>query len=178
MTEYRDLYDKNRKLTGKKIKKGDPIPKGKYVNVVMVFIRNSTGHYLIQKRSKAKNGLYATTGGHAKSGETSLQAICSEVKEELGLDVEPSNFQLYYSGRSEEDQVFYDDYFLELSPRLFNIKPQKEEVSFVCWMQPWEIRNLFRCCRFMDNHYEEFIRLREWLKERDTKDLNASSRVR
>lgn len=32
MVEYRDLYDKNRKLTGKKIKKGDPIPKGKYIN--------------------------------------------------------------------------------------------------------------------------------------------------
>lgn len=169
MVEYRDLYDKNRKLTGKKIKKDDPIPKGKYINVVMVFIRNSTGHYLIQKHSKAKNGLYATTGGHVKSGETSLQAICAEVKEEFGLDVDPSKFQLYYSGRSDEEQVFYDDYFLELSPRLFDFKLQKEEVSFVCWMQPWEIRNLFRRCRFMDSCYEEFLRLLQWEKEQETK---------
>ena len=33
----------------------------------------------IQKRSKQKNGLLAATGGHAKSGETSIQAIQTEV---------------------------------------------------------------------------------------------------
>ncbi len=172
--EYRDLYDKNHRLTGEKIIKDDPIPKGRYIEVVMVFIRSKSGHFLIQKRSKAKNGLYATTGGHAKSGETSLQAIQSEVKEELGLDVPLEEFQLFHSGRSDEDQVFYSDYYLEKNVNLTKLKLQKSEVSFVCWFQPWEIRNLFHRCKFMDNHYEEFIRLREWLKERNAKDSDAS----
>lgn len=49
----------------------------------MVFIQNSKGKFLIQKRSKIKNGKYATTGGHPKSGEDSIQGIISEVKEEI-----------------------------------------------------------------------------------------------
>ena len=49
----------------------------------MVFIQNSEGKFLIQKRSKIKNGKYATTDGHPKSGEDSIQGIISEVKEEI-----------------------------------------------------------------------------------------------
>ena len=73
MIEYRDLYDKNRNLTGKAIKKGDPIPEGLYIIVVLVYIENSEGKFLIQRRSrKYKDGKLATTGGHVKTGTTSI----------------------------------------------------------------------------------------------------------
>ena len=52
--EKRDLYDINRSLTGKTICKGEPIPKNNYIVVVLVFIQNSDGKFLIQKRSKIK----------------------------------------------------------------------------------------------------------------------------
>ena len=97
--EKRDLYDINRSLTGKTICKGEPIPKNNYIVVVLVFIQNSDGKFLIQKRSKIKNGKYATTGGHPKSGENSIQGIISEVKEEIGLDINSKDLKLYYSGR-------------------------------------------------------------------------------
>ena len=70
--EKRDLYDINRVLTGKTIFKGDSIPDNNYIVVVLVFIQNSDGKFLIQKRSKIKNGKYATNGGHPKSGENSI----------------------------------------------------------------------------------------------------------
>ena len=162
--ERRDLYDRNHKLTGKTITKDEPIPDGCYVQASLVFIRNKSGHFLIQKRSKIKNGMYATTGGHSCTGESSLQTICREVKEELGLEVDPKEFQLYYSGRSDEEQVFFYDYYVEKELNLTQLKLQKSEVSFVCWYQPWEVKSLFRRCKFMDNHYEEFLRLKEWLK--------------
>ena len=54
--EKRDLYDANRNLTKKTVFKGEPIPKGNYIVVVLVFIQNSEGKFLIQKRSKRKNG--------------------------------------------------------------------------------------------------------------------------
>ena len=53
--ERRDLYDENRNLTGETILKGEEIPKGRYIVVVLVFIQNSKGEFLIQKRSKIKN---------------------------------------------------------------------------------------------------------------------------
>lgn len=58
-----------------------------YEIAVFVFIQNSEGKFLIQKRSKIKNGKYDTTGGHPKSGEDSIQGIISEVKEKIGLEL-------------------------------------------------------------------------------------------
>ena len=72
--EKRDLYDVNRNLTGETIFKGDPIPKGKYIVVVLVFMQNSKGEFLIQKRSLRKNGLYASTGGHQVFKECVLKS--------------------------------------------------------------------------------------------------------
>ena len=53
-TEQRDLYDESHKLTKQKITVGDAIPEGRYVQVVMVFIQNSSGHFLgpIPKRGR------------------------------------------------------------------------------------------------------------------------------
>ena len=65
--EIRDLYDKDRNLTGETILKGEQIPENRYIIVMLIFIQNSEGKFLIQKRSKIKNGKYATTGGHPKS---------------------------------------------------------------------------------------------------------------
>ena len=112
--EKRDLYDSKRNLTGETILKGDKTPEGRYIIVVLVFIQNSKGDFLIQKRSKKKNGKYATTGGHPKSGESSIQGILNEVEEEIGLKLKPDNLQLYYSGKSEEERVFWDDYYIKI----------------------------------------------------------------
>ena len=73
--EKRDLYDSERNITGETILKGEKIPPNRYIIVVLVFIQNSEGKFLIQKRSKRKNGKYATTGGHPKSGESSIQGL-------------------------------------------------------------------------------------------------------
>ena len=50
--EYRDLYDENRNLTGERIEKCEPVPLGRYYVTVMVFIENSNGEMLLQKRSQ------------------------------------------------------------------------------------------------------------------------------
>ena len=52
--EKRDLYDINRNLTGETIFKSEDIPKDRYIVVVLVFIQNSEGKFLIQKRSEIK----------------------------------------------------------------------------------------------------------------------------
>ena len=112
--EMRDLYDEERNCTGETILKGEKIPEGRYILVVLVFIQNSEGKFLIQKRSEIKNGKYATTGGHPKSGESSIEGIITEVKEEIGLDINPNNLQLYFSGKSEKERVFLDDYYIKM----------------------------------------------------------------
>ena len=112
--EKRDLYDKNRNLIGKTIYKGESVPEGSYIVVVLIYIQNSKGEFLLQKRSARKNGLWATTGGHPKSGEDSIQGILTEVKEEIGVDLNPEKLVKYYGGRSEKERVFWDDYYIKM----------------------------------------------------------------
>lgn len=163
--EERDLYDQDHNLTGKTITVGDSIPEGYYVQVVMAFIQNSSGHYLIQKRSKQRNGMYATTGGHPKAGQTSLQGIVTEIYEELGININPADLILFYSGRSDEEQVFFDDYYLKADLPLAKMKFQKDEVQFATWFMRSEVKGLFKRGKLMPNHYEEYLRLQNWLKE-------------
>ena len=163
--EKRDLYDENRNLIGETIFKGEEIPEGKYIVVVLVFIQNSEGKFLIQKRSERKNGKYATTGGHPKSGENSIQGIITEVKEEIGLDIKPEDLQLYYGRKSEIERVFWDDYYVKMDvPDIDKLKLQEEEVASVHWFSIEEIKDLMKQDKFFKNHYEEFEILLDWLK--------------
>lgn len=119
--EIRDLYDKNRNLTGETIYKGEPIPQGKYIAVVLSFIQNSKGEFLIQKRSKVKNGKYGSTSGHLETGETSLYGMIREIKEELGLNIKPTELELLNSGRNDKEQLFFDIYYLKKDCNLNNL---------------------------------------------------------
>ena len=165
--EKRDLYDINRNLTGETIYKGEDIPEGRYINVVLVYIQNSEGKFLIQKRSKRKNGLFATTGGHPKSGESSVEGILTEVKEEIGLNLKPEDLTLYFSGRSETERVFWDDYYAKIDVSdIQSLKLQEDEVESVHWFSIEEILKLNEEGKFFRNHFEEFEILLDWFKEK------------
>lgn len=164
--EKRELYDINRNLTGETIYKGEKIPKNRYINVVLVFIRNSKGEFLIQKRSIKKDGMYGSTGGHAKTGESSIQAMITEIREEIGLKVEEKELELIYSGRSDRSQVFFDIYYLKRDFDVGDLVLEKDEVEFVEWYPTEKINQLAKDGLFLENHLEEFYRLINIFKER------------
>lgn len=157
--EKRDLYDINRNLTGKTIYKGDAIPPNNYIVCVLSFIQNSKGEFLIQKRSKNKNGKYASTGGHPKSGQSSLQGIITEIKEELGLTILPDEAELIFSGREDHEQVFFDIYYIKKDFDISDFVLQKEEVESIKWLSLDEIKQLISNGLFFDNHAEEVFRM-------------------
>ena len=163
--EKRDLYDKNKNLTSKTILKNFPIPKGYYILVVLIFIQNSDGKFLIQKRSKLKNGKFATTGGHPKSGQSSIEGIITEVKEEIGVDISKQDIKLFFSGKSESEKVFFDDYYIKMDiPNIECLKLQKSEVDSVYWFSAEEIKKLMQEGKFFSSHYDDFEILLNWLK--------------
>ena len=165
--EKRDLYDRDRNLTGKTIYKGEEVPEGSYIVVVLVFIQNSEGKFLIQKRSALKDGKYATTGGHPKSGESSIEGIITEVKEVIGLDIKPEDLTWYYGGKSDADKVFWDDYYTKIDiENIDKLQLQKEEVESVYWFSADEIKDSMKNDTFLKNHYEEFEALEKWLEKK------------
>lgn len=140
MRELRDLYDINSERTGKTYYKGDSIPKSYYPMVVMVVIRNSKGEFLMQKRVEAKGGDWGVTGGHPKSGETPIEGIITEVKEELGLDFSKDDFIEYESGCDGKD--CYKMYLVNKDIDLNDITIQKEELTEVKWFSMEELDNM------------------------------------
>ena len=165
--EKRDLYDKDRKLTGETIFKGEPVPKGKYIIVILVMIQNSKGEFLIQKRSKRKGGKYAATGGHVKTGQTSVEGMIDEIQEEIGLVVEPEELELLYTAREDEQDVFFDLYYMKKDFEISDLILQEDEVESASWKTIEEIDELIKEDMFLINHAEEVYRTIDILKSRN-----------
>lgn len=150
--EIRDLYDSNKKLTGETIYKGEKVPEGRYYLTVMVFMENSKGELLLQKRSIEKGGKYATTGGHPKTGETSLTGMQTEIEEELGIKVDSSNLKLIKTVKTEDD--FVDVYYYKGDIDVSKLCYQKEEVDFAKYFSISKIENLIKEDKFLEAHIE------------------------
>ena len=102
--EIWDLYDENRKLLGKDHVRGEQLPIDGYHLVVHVWIRNAKGEYLISQRSANRPTyplMWECVGGLGVKGEDSLQGAIREIKEEVGVDLNPDNGQVLLSDIKE-----------------------------------------------------------------------------
>ena len=142
--EYTDLYDENKNLTGEKLfrEKGTKliVPKGRYSVVVLVFIENSKGEFLFQMTSKRKKNVWATTGGHVKSGQTSKEAIIEEIKEELGIDINENEIKLFKTYKY--DDAFKDVFYIKKDIDINSLTYQEDEVEYVKYLTKDEILDL------------------------------------
>lgn len=152
--ELRDLYNSKRILTGEVITKEENVPSGRYYITVVVFIENVNGEFLLQKRALKKDGRWATTGGHPVSGESSLEGIVTEIKEELGQTVNQNELTLFKTIMTEDD--FVDLYYMKKNININDIVLQ-EEVEDIKWATREEIEKLIEDDKFSKSH-EEFYR--------------------
>ena len=159
--EKRDLYNENKELTGKTIYKNEEIPEGYFILMVVAFIENNEGLFLIQKRSSIKGGEWAFTGGHPKSGENSKEGLYTEIKEELGIDaINPILFK-----EAKGKNTFCDLYYLKQDIKLEDIIKQDEEVEEVVYASKEEIEDLYNKGLFKKGHYMMFMDLLKYKGE-------------
>jgi 8-oxo-dGTP pyrophosphatase MutT (NUDIX family) len=94
MTELWDILNDNGSFTGR-VAERDAMLRGEetgYHLVVHVYIVNTRGEWLIQKRSATKAflpGKWDITGGAVLAGEDSLTAALRETREEIGITLDP-----------------------------------------------------------------------------------------
>ena len=162
MAELRDLYDKFSNKTDKTYYKGDIIPNGYYPMVVMVVIRNSKGEFLMQRRVESKGGDWGVTGGHPKSGESPIEGIITEVKEELGLDFSKEKFIEYDSGCDGKD--CYKMYFVNKDIEINDITIQEDELSEVKWFSMDELKHMVDTHELNEDQISCFIKVCNYLK--------------
>lgn len=134
--EYWDIYNSEKKPTGRTMKRNDWCLKdGEYhLTVLGVIKRKSDGKFLITQRSMDKAwaaGHWEVSGGGVMAGETSEQAVMREVLEETGLDVSSAEKKLFLTYKRENpdegDNYFVDVYLFTLDFDENDVKPQERE---------------------------------------------------
>ena len=115
MSEFVDLYDRNRKLLNCVVDRSTYVfQPGEFMMYVLAILENEEGKFLVTQRALDKKwaaGGWEMPGGGAKSEESSLDAVKREVKEETGLDV--VNGCVVYS-YFNEDPKRHDNYFVDI----------------------------------------------------------------
>ena len=133
--EYWDIYDSNKQLTGRTMKRNDWCLKaGEYHLTVLGVIKRSDGKFLITQRVMTKAwapGWWEVSGGAAMAGETSKEAVMREIIVETGLDVSNCEggyvFSYQRENPKEGDNYFVDIYRFHLDFKADDVKVQKEE---------------------------------------------------
>ncbi|MCL1849410.1 MAG: NUDIX domain-containing protein [Clostridiales bacterium] len=151
--ELWDVYDAERKPTGRTHRRGEPLPPGDYHIVVHVWMQNSKGEFLITKRAPNKlyPNMWETTGGSALVGDDSLTAAIREVKEETGLDLIPENGRCIHTAIEGED--ICDIWLFKQDFNIDDVVLQEYETIDAKYATADEIRAMLRSGEFSPFHY-------------------------
>lgn len=140
--EFLDVLNEDGEFTGETMDRKEIHEKNIWHRCVHIWIINSKGELLLQKRAKNKDnfgGLWdISAAGHVESGETREEAALKETFEELGLQIPFSEYifideiKVVKGTKSHFDVIYLVRKDIDIS----EIKLQKEEVEsveFVSW---------------------------------------------
>lgn len=166
--EYNDIYDANRQLTGRKHRRGTPWRPGEYGLVVCVWVYDGHGRVLLTRRAKEKSfaGTWENSGGAAKAGESSLQAIARELREETGIVAAQEEFELI--GSHMDNHIFYDFYCLHRDIPVEQVVLQPGETDAVQWASFAKVREMIRTGEICKIIGHQFFRQEPDLRKRLT----------
>ena len=145
--EHFDIYDKEGNFLHKTATRGTPLPKGEYFMVIHVWIEDSNGRYLIQKRAKKSDPIphqWAITSGVTSQGETPKEGAIREVKEELGLTLEPGDLEdrAHIVSHDESYHTITHVYHTFKAPSIDDLRFQKVEVLDALYVTLDKIRTM------------------------------------
>ena len=128
--EYFDIYDSDHEVTGRTAPRyGTFLQPGEYCLIVLGMIRRSDGTFLITKRAMDKRwaaGWWEMPGGGVRAGETSVEAVLREIREETGLSLSPEEGRCVHTYHMDNPDDG-DNYFVDIY--LFDRDFEPEEVK-------------------------------------------------
>lgn len=148
--EFWDIYDKNKKRTGRTMKRNDwCLKEGEYHLTVLGVLQRMDGKFLITQRVLTKAwapGWWEVSGGAAMAGEDSQDAVKREILEETGIDVSGAEGGYLFSYTRENplegDNYFVDIYRYKLDIRDEDVHPQEAETLGYRFATHEEIKEL------------------------------------
>ena len=148
------VFDKDNHVKEGFVIRGEKPKPGDRIKVVIIFIRNSVGKYLVQKTSSAKGSNYTSTGGHVGYGESARDTIVREVQEELGLEL---TSEVKLLGTITFETRFMDVYYVEQDVDIAALSLQEEEVESVSFMSSEEVMQKINNGEFLASHGRAFV---------------------
>lgn len=154
--EFNDIYDRNRNRTGRIHQRGTRWKFGEYGLVVCVWVYDGNGNILLTRRAPGKSfaGTWENSGGAAKAGESSRQAIARELFEETGIRAEEQEFELLSSERNRH--THYDFYCLKRETPIEETVLLPGETDAVQWASMDQVREMVRdgrICRIIGRQF-------------------------
>ena len=148
--EWNDIYDAHRNLTGRLHRRGSKWHPGEYGLVVCVWVYDGEGNVLMTKRAPEKTfaGTWENSGGAAKAGETSLQAI----QRDTGRD----------------DIAFYDYYCIHRKIPLEQIVLLPGETVDAKWVALEEVYRMIERKEICNVIAQQFIRQAPALRQKQS----------
>ena len=164
MMEFNDIYDKDRNRTGRTHRRGTIWRKGEYGLVVCVWVYDGKGKLLLTRRAPEKSfaGTWENSGGAAQAGETSLQAITRELREETGICADSAEFRLLCSGRDRN--AHYDFYCLRREETTA-VTLQPGETDDYRWVTFDQVHQMIRDGHICKIIAKQFLRQEALLRE-------------
>ena len=147
-----DLYTADKKKLNKTfIRHKDVLLDNEYYLLEQAWIINEKGEILLTKRNSNKSygGQWEATAGHVKSGETDLEGIQREVYEELGLQLDPSDFTFIKS--MIKKQAILDVWVVKKDVKIEDLNLKNDEVMDAKFVSIEEFKNMLEKKEVIDN---------------------------
>lgn len=138
--ELVDLLNNRKELIGETCER-NAVPEGKYRLSIHIWIVNDKNEILIQQRSASRKmfpNMWTNTGGACIAGETSIETVFRELKEELNVIPNIDDLELIASYKRKKDYV--DVWLLRQNINIKDLKFNDNEVQAAKWasIEEWK----------------------------------------
>jgi len=167
--EYVDIYDRNKNKTGiTKIRFKDKLEDNEYTIGVQLIIFNQNNEILITKRSNNKMvlpGKWECNGGAIEAGETPVEGLVREIKEELGINVDINKIIFLKTVIKDDKHNIKDIYLYKDNIEIKDLDFSDKEVSDAKYVTIEEYMKMFNAGEivynvdFNDEDYFQIINL-------------------
>ena len=177
MAEYFDVLKENGEYEGRIETREICHEKGLWHKAVAMFMINSKGQVLLQKRSANKklwpNMWDMTAGGHVLAGEFGFEAIIREIQEELGIEINKNDILFIGSAVSTNikgdiiNRHFNEYYIINKDVDEKTLNLQTEEVADIKWFDKDEvlerIKNNYEGLTEKTGCWDYLLKYYEWI---------------
>ncbi len=166
--ELNDIYDSAGRRTGRLHRRGTPWRAGDFGLVVCVWVYDGAGNLLLTRRAPEKSypGTWENSGGAAKAGESSREAVARELREETGICADAAEFEYLCSDRDKN--MLYDFYCLRRCVPITDIVLLPTETVGAQWASFAQVHRMIASGEICDVIAAQFLRQEPMLLARQT----------